>query len=391
MRNLQKGWTSLLLFLGAKRIWLRGCFFASTRPDLDNASGGNIMNKTSSTIRTMCEIGLFAAIGFALDELQGILLKGVFINGGSIGFAMIAVLIISYRRGWLPGILTGLIMGSLDIATSAYILHPAQLALDYILPYALVGVAGFFKPLFDNAETKKGKIGFLIIGTIVGGLAKLASHYLAGVIFWGDPDYFAWNLNNMNVYLYCFIYNFAFMGPSIVLTGAILVTVYSNAPRVLDVQHFKDPEEKKSKNDVYPMTSSVLFIFIGAFLFTFFFIRYLKSFEGYDDGDAYGYDFDQNCMVIYILGLALLLLGLNGLIQTRLNKYSYIRSTTALVFITSTSFIFGLARLIRAYVKEKDPTIYWIWFGVGLFVLAVSVYLLVYFILTKKMKLKTTN
>ena len=120
------------------------------------------MNKTTNTIRTMCEIGLFAAIGFALDELQGILSKGVFINGGSIGFAMIAVLIISYRRGWLAGIATGLIMGLLDIATSAYILHPAQLALDYILPYALVGVAGCFKPLFDNAQEKKTKILFLV-------------------------------------------------------------------------------------------------------------------------------------------------------------------------------------------------------------------------------------
>ena len=337
----------------------------------------------------MCEIGLFAAIGFALDELQGILSKGVFINGGSIGFAMIAVLIISYRRGWLAGILTGLIMGALDIATSAFIVHPAQLALDYLLPYALVGVAGFFKPLFDNAKTKGLKIGLIVLGTVVGGLAKLLSHYLAGVIFWANPDYFAWNLNNMNVYLYCFIYNFAFIGPSIILTGALLVTVYGNAPRILEVDQ-KDPVEKQEKKQIYPMVSSISFIVVGAFLFTFFLIKYIMSFEDYNDG-GYGYDFDPNCMVIFLAGFALLLLGLIGIIQIKRNRYSYIRSTSALVFITSSTFIFGLARLIRAYVKEKDPTIYWIWFGVGLFVLAISIYLLVLFILTKKKKTKTTN
>ena len=109
------------------------------------------MSTTSKYVRTICEIGIFAALGFVLDELQGIISKGLFINGGSIGFAMIAVLIIGYRRGWLPALLTGLIMGLFDIATSAYILHPAQLFLDYILPYALVAVGCLCKCICSAA------------------------------------------------------------------------------------------------------------------------------------------------------------------------------------------------------------------------------------------------
>ena len=334
----------------------------------------------------MCEIGLFAAIGFALDELQGILSKGVFINGGSIGFAMIAVIIISYRRGWLVGICTGLIMGALDLATSAYILHPAQLALDYILPYAVVGVGGLFKPLFDKSETKKARIGFLILGTIVGGFAKLLSHYLAGIIFWANPDYFAWGLNNMNVALYCFIYNFAFIGPSIVLTSALLTIMYTNAPRIFVVNNAYEVDVKKEKKDLYPLVSSIVFIAAGLFFFTLFLIKYIKSYESYVDGDAFGYDLDPNCMLISVLGFALMITGINSLVAVLVNKYSYLRTSIALVFISSTAFIFGLARLIRAYVKEKDPTIYWIWFGVALLVLAATVYLLVYskFIRVKK-------
>ena len=383
MFGLQRTQPKLLLFLGAKRIWLRGSFFGPTKPDLDNASGGTFMNKTSNTIRTMCEIGLFAAIGFALDELQGILSKGVFINGGSIGFAMIAVIIISYRRGWLSGVLTGLIMGLLDIATSAYILHPAQLMLDYILPYAVVGSAGIFKPLFDNAQEKKSKIGLLILGTIAGGAAKLLSHYLAGIIFWADPEQFAWNLNHINVYLYCFIYNFAFIGPSIVLTSGLLAVLYTNAPRVIEVSQSKDQIDE-SKKDHKPLISSIAFVIIGLFFFVFFLIQYIKSFSSYNYGDAFEYDFDPNCMVIFMLGLALALIGINSLFMIKFNKYSYINVSTALTIISATSFLFGLARLIRAYIKEKDPTIYWIWFAVGLLILLATIYFLIYSMLIRK-------
>ena len=349
------------------------------------------MNKSSNTIRTMCEIGLFAAIGFALDELQGILSKGVFINGGSIGFAMIAVIIISYRRGWLSGVLTGLIMGLLDIATSAYILHPAQLLLDYILPYAVVGIAGLFRPLFNNAESRKGKIGFLILGTVVGGLAKLLSHYLAGVIFWGDPEYFAWNLNSMNVYLYCFIYNFAFIGPSIVLTSGLLSVMFINAPRIFEVKNEIPNDVETNKKNLFPIISSISFVFIGAFFFTFFLITYIKSFYDYSDEYSYGYDFDPDSMLIFVLGLMLMLTGINGVIKVRLDKYTYVNTAAALNFITSTAFLFGLARLIRCYVKEKDPTNYWIWFGVALVLLSLTTYFLVYSILIKKKKLAVTN
>ena len=91
------------------------------------------MKNTTNLVRTLCEVGIFAALGFVFDELQGIFFGGVFPNGGSIGFAMIAVLIVSYRRGFLPGLLTGLLMGLFDIATKAYIIHPMQVLFDYIL------------------------------------------------------------------------------------------------------------------------------------------------------------------------------------------------------------------------------------------------------------------
>lgn len=333
------------------------------------------MNQKSNTIVTMCEVGIFAAIGYVIDELQGILSKGLLINGGSIGFAMIAVLIIAYRRGWLPAILTGLIMGLLDLATSAYILHPAQLLLDYVLPYAVVGLAGLLKPFFDNTDERKSKILWLISGTIIGGLLKLLSHYLAGIIFWANPEYFAWGLQSMNPYLYCFVYNIAFIGPSIVLTGALLIIVFVNAPRVLIVKKtIEDPKQEIQNNEksIYSWIESIVYISGGLFAFIYFLIKYILSFGDYQDGSAYGYDFDPDSMLIFVLGFMIFVLGINTLFATIKKNHNINTSFITLTSLLSASWIYSIARLIKMYQKEKDPTTYWIWFSVGLFTILIS-------------------
>jgi len=328
------------------------------------------MKNASKLVTTLCEIGIFAALGFVFDELQGILFKAVFPNGGSIGIAMIAVLIIAYRRGLWPALLTGLIMGVFDIATSAYIIHPVQLLLDYILPYALVGFAALLKPLFDKSEDKKSRILWIVIGAILGGLLKFTSHYLAGVLYWADPSGFAWDLKSMNVFLYCFIYNIAFIGPSIVLCGALLVPLYLKAPQVLVVKETKVEEEtnieaKEDKNP-FPMILSIATMAFGTFVFVFYLIKYVKSFESYSEDGAYGYDFDPDSMLIFVLGLFVVLLGVMGLVKFIKNAFSYVIYSGVLSTIVFASLVYDIARLIRMYVKGKDPTLYWIWFVIGL-------------------------
>ena len=346
------------------------------------------MEKTrTNSIRTISEVGIFAAIGYVLDELQGVLSKGLFINGGSIGFAMIAVLIIAYRRGWLPAILTGLIMGLLDIATSAYILHPAQLLLDYILPYAVVGLVGFLKPMFDRSEQRKEKILWLISGAVIGGVLKFTSHYLAGVIFWADPNNFAWGLNGMNPYLYCFIYNIAFIGPSIILTAALLVAIMMRAPRVLTANEvIVQRVELESRSGPFSFGESSFYITLGGFCFVYFLIQYILSFSDYNDSGAYGYDFNGDCMLIFVLGFMLLILGINCLIATIRERHSYKLSLGGFITITSISLIYGVARLIRSYSKSKDPTTYWIWFGFGLFTVLLGITILLIRIYRDKKK-----
>ena len=356
------------------------------------------MKNTSKLVTTLCEVGIFAALGFVFDELQGILFKGIFPNGGSIGIAMIAVLIIAYRRGLWPALLTGLIMGLLDVATSAYILHPVQMILDYIIPYALVGFAALLKPFFDKYDDKKSKILWLIAGVVIGGLFKFTSHYLAGIFFWTKSSDFAWGMEATNLYLYCFIYNIAFIGPSIVLCAAIMVPLYLKAPKVFlvndeqqEVANEIEETGKVEEKNPFPMILSIATMVFGTFVFVFYLIKYAKSFGDYTDEyngqPVYGYDFDPDSMLIFVLGLFIAVLGVNNLVKYFKNKFSYVMYSGVLSTILFASLIYDISRLIKMYVKGKDPTIYWIWFVVGFLSLAGAVtFFVISYIKSKKEK-----
>ena len=190
-------------------------------------------------VRTLCEIGIMAALGFVLDELQSAYSRPLFAAGGSIGIAMVCVFVMGYRRGFFAALATGLIMGILDTMTGPYILPGSfgmaflQVGLDYVLAYPLAALGCLFKPLFDKAETKNKKAGILILGCVIGGLAKYGAHALAGILFWtSDPETFAWGLSYMNPVAYALLYNGAFMLPCILLSTTLCVVMLFKAPTI---------------------------------------------------------------------------------------------------------------------------------------------------------------
>ena len=199
--------------------------------------------KTHDLVMTMVEIGVMAALGFVLDELSGIMFKGIFVNGGSIGIAMLCVLLMAYRRGFVPALITGLIMGLLDLATGPYIIPGeawravVQVLLDYVLAYPMVAFAALFRHAFLKSEDKGKKVLFLCLGTVLGGLLKLLVHYASGILFWADPSSFAFSWTWMNPHLYCFLYNALYVLPCLVLSLIFLLILYWRIPNLL-----KDPE-----------------------------------------------------------------------------------------------------------------------------------------------------
>ena len=199
-------------------------------------------NKTFSA-RGMAEIAIMTAIAFGLDFLQGGLWRGVFVNGGSIGLAMVPILVLCYRRGFLSGLISGIVLAFLQMLGGVYAIADSwykvlfQILLDYVLAYPVVAVAGLFYVPFQNAKSNKEKIGFVAIGSTIGGILKFLCHFLAGVLFWP---------NNAlgGKYTYSLIYNGGYMLPNIILSIAIMIVLVVKVPSVFNYEKGGNKDEQ---------------------------------------------------------------------------------------------------------------------------------------------------
>lgn len=196
------------------------------------------------TVQTIAEIAIFAAIGYVFDLLQGSVFASVFPNGGSIGIAMTAVFIMSYRRGAVSGIITGLLMGLLDLLDGFYAISDTwykvffQVALDYWIAYPLVGLAGIFRKSFLKTENQKRKIIFLALGTFLGGMLKYLSHFISGVLFWPTDK---WG----GAVTFSLLYNGSYMLPSIILSAVVIIIIYIKQPKFIEISKSINYMEEK--------------------------------------------------------------------------------------------------------------------------------------------------
>ena len=144
------------------------------------------------------------------------------------------------------------------------------------------------------------------------------------------------------------------------------------AMNIKKMEFDKQAEEKAENKKALPLIVVSVFGTGALFCFVFYLIKYIQSFNYYEEKDelgniiARGYDFDPDSMVIFILALFLIVLAIFSYIKIFKGKFSMLFYANVTLFTVSMSLIYGIARLIRMYVKGKDPTTYWIWFGVGL-------------------------
>ena len=86
------------------------------------------MKQNSFSTKVLAEIAIFAALGLVLDALSSGIFRGVWANGGSICIAMVAVFIISYRRGLISGLLCGFILSIVQMIPGIYVINGATCA-----------------------------------------------------------------------------------------------------------------------------------------------------------------------------------------------------------------------------------------------------------------------
>jgi thiamine transporter len=166
--------------------------------------------------RTLTEIAVVIAMSTVLSIPK--LYQAPY--GGSVTYgSMVPIFVLSLLRGPWVGMTAGALTGFMHLITEPYVIHPAQLILDYPLPFALLGLAGFFRrqPW---------------LGMIVGMLGRFASHFLSGIIFFQSYA----EGSGLNPYAYSAVYNAAYLVPELIISLVLGLMLYRGLGRYVEGQ-----------------------------------------------------------------------------------------------------------------------------------------------------------
>ena len=174
----------------------------------------------SQRIALLVEIALCAALSAVLSMLAVRL--PINIAGGSVSFAMVPIFALALRRGLVPGVIAGALFGFTDLLIEPYFVAPIQVALDYPIAYAALGLAGLGAPLYRRARTKSAAaasataLAFMVLG----GLGRFAAAWTSGVVFFGANA-----PAGQPVWLYSLGYNATYIVPSMIICAAAAIVI----------------------------------------------------------------------------------------------------------------------------------------------------------------------
>ncbi len=161
----------------------------------------------SITVREVAEMGLAVALATALSYVSKFLPH--LPMGGNLALGIIPVFYIALRWGLRDGLITGLALGLVTMATDWYFVHPAQIILDYPLPGLALGLAGL--PTFRRSER-------WWLGILTGGVVRYVCHVVSGLVFFAA---YAKNWN-MAPLPYSLAYNALYMVPSTIIALVVM-------------------------------------------------------------------------------------------------------------------------------------------------------------------------
>ena len=156
------------------------------------------------------ECAIFIALSLALMPIE---IPGPAF-GGDIDLVMILLFIIAFRHGFGYGVLSGAVFGLIKCIIGGGIgWGLPSILLDYVLAYAAVGFAGFFK----------GKYWAVELMTFVGCLVRFFIHFISGVTIYmiTVPTEVA-GMTFANPVLYSIVYNAFYMLPNTVIAVIVM-------------------------------------------------------------------------------------------------------------------------------------------------------------------------
>lgn len=189
----------------------------------------NNQSKSKNSIHLLVECAMMVALATVLSLIK------VYDSpyGGSITLlSMAPVILISFRRGVGPGLVTGLVYSVIQLLLGlnnvAWVPDLGGKVLcilfDYIIPFTALGFAGIFRKIKFSSNEKKNLVIAAIIGTLVVTIFRYVCHIFSGVVVWyaldlewyaDDPEHI---VNKYSAFVFAAIYNGIFMVPEIIET-----------------------------------------------------------------------------------------------------------------------------------------------------------------------------
>ena len=163
----------------------------------------------NQTLRTVTEGAVLTALALALSYLKipiGLAFGGF---GGSLDLVMVPIIVFALRRGWLWGLGSGLIFGTLKFFLAGGVaVNWQSMLLDYSLAYMFVGFAGLLR----------GKKAGLPLGALLGCFARFIIHFISGITIYAEymPEEFM-NMTMVSPVVYSILYNGSYMLPNTIL------------------------------------------------------------------------------------------------------------------------------------------------------------------------------
>ena len=184
----------------------------------------------SRKILFLIEIPVFVAFSYILDSIP-FLKFSIWAQGGSISLVMIPIFLLSFRWGLKGGLVGGALLGILKLILGRpYILVPLQGFLDYGVAFTVLGFAGLFAFKVQHAIKEgqyKHALWFVTLGVLTGSTLRFFVHFYAGAVFFGSA------IDGMGKWLFSFLYNMSYIGPSILICALAVFYLIKKQPRLL--------------------------------------------------------------------------------------------------------------------------------------------------------------
>lgn len=162
-----------------------------------------------SNIKKLVYSSLLVAFSFGLSLIKIVHLP----SGGSVTlFSMLAISMPAYYFGIKYGFIASISYMLLQLIDNLYIVHPLQVVFDYVIPFTIFGIVGFFK------NKKEG----LTIGFTISCIVRFISSSISGYIFFKEYAPLGENL-----VLYTITYNGGY-----IFTEMIMSIIFMHIPSI---------------------------------------------------------------------------------------------------------------------------------------------------------------